>query len=69
MAAEVRLSNLTSRINEHLRHHHTKTSDECEAVMGAVGANMIELVDEHFSVDAEPTRVSEMLLFHVMFSG
>ncbi|CAN0202225.1 unnamed protein product, partial [Ectocarpus sp. 12 AP-2014] len=53
----------------HLRDHHARTSDECQAVMRTVERSLEGLVDKHFSVDAEPSRVSEMLLFHVMFSG
>lgn len=63
------LTTLTSEINGHLRDHQARTSEECQAVMGSVEANLEMLMDRHFSVEADPARVSEMLLFHVMFSG
>lgn len=65
----VDLTTLTSEINGHLRDHQSRTSEECQAVMGSVEANLEMLMDRHFSVEADPARVSEMLLFHVMFSG
>lgn len=65
----VDLTTLTSEINDHLRDHQSRTSEECQAVMGSVEANLEMLTDRHFSVEADPARVSEMLLFHVMFSG
>lgn len=63
------LTTLTAKINAHLREHHARTDEECREVMGSVEANMEALMDQHFSLEADPTRVSEMLLFHVMFSG
>ncbi|CAN0174208.1 unnamed protein product, partial [Ectocarpus fasciculatus] len=66
---EASLEGVMDKINRHLRDHHARTSDECQAVMGIVERSLEGLVDKHFSVDAEPSRVSEMLLFHVMFSG
>lgn len=66
---EASLEGVMDKINRHLRDHHARTSDECQAVMGTVERSLEGLVDKHFSVDAEPSRVSEMLLFHVMFSG
>lgn len=68
-AATADLTTLTSEINAHLKDHHARTSQECEGVMGSVEASLEGLMDRHFSVDADPARVSEMLLFHVMFSG
>lgn len=65
----VDLTTLTGKINAHLRDHHVRTSEDCKAVMGSVEANLESLMDQHFSPEADPTRVSEMLLFHVMFSG
>lgn len=65
----VDLTTLTAKINAHLRDHQTRTSEDCKAVMGSVEANLEALMDQHFSPEADPTRVSEMLLFHVMFSG
>lgn len=66
---ESSLQGVMEKINRHLRDHHARTSDECQAVMGTVERSLEGLVDMHFSVDSEPSRVSEMLLFHVMFSG
>ncbi|CBJ31314.1 hypothetical protein Esi_0244_0008 [Ectocarpus siliculosus] len=66
---EASLEGVMEKINRHLRDHHARTSDECQAVMSTVERSLEGLVDKHFSVDAEPSRVSEMLLFHVMFSG
>lgn len=67
--AEAHLEGLMEKINSHLRDHHARTSEECQAVMSSVGGSLEGLMDKHFSVDADPARVSEMLLFHVMFSG
>lgn len=67
--AEPNLEGLMENINNHLRDHHTRTSEECHAVMSSVEDSLESLMDRHFSVDADPARVSEMLLFHVMFSG
>lgn len=66
---EATLEGLMEKINSHLRDHHLRASEECQAVMGSVEASLEGLMDRHFSVDAEPARVSEMLLFHVMFAG
>lgn len=63
------LSTLTSQINAHLQDHPARTSEECRIVMSNVEANLEGLIDRHFSARADPARVSEMLLFHVMFSG
>lgn len=38
-------------------------------LMSNVEANLEGLMDRHFNPTADPARVSEMLLFHVMFSG
>lgn len=65
----VDLTTLTRAINVHLRDHQSRTSEECQAVMGSVEANLEGLMDRHFSPQADPARVSEMLLFHLMFSG
>lgn len=67
--AEATLEGLMDKINSHLIDHHTRTSEECQAVMSSVAASLESLMEKHFSVDADPARVSEMLLFHVMFSG
>ncbi|CAM9483002.1 unnamed protein product, partial [Scytosiphon promiscuus] len=67
--AEPNLEGLMEKINSHLRNHDAKTSEECHAVMSGVENSLESLMDKHFSADAEPARVSEMLLFHVMFSG
>lgn len=67
--AEASLEGLMEKINSHLRDHHTRTGEECQAVMSIVGGSLEGLMDKHFSLDADPARVSEMLLFHVMFSG
>lgn len=69
VGAEASLETLMGKINRHLSDHHAKTAEECQAVMGSVEASLEGLMDKHFSLDAEPARVSEMLLFHVMFSG
>lgn len=66
---EATLEGLMDKITIHLKNHHTRASEECQAVMSSVGASLESLMDKHFSVDADPARVSEMLLFHVMFSG
>ena len=66
---EASLESLMGNINSHLSDHHAKTTEECQAVMSSVEASLEDLMDKHFSVDADPARVSEMLLFHVMFSG
>lgn len=68
-AASMDLTTLTTKINSHLRDHPARSTEECQAVMGSVEANLEGLMDRHFSVEAEPARVSEMLLFHVMFAG
>lgn len=68
-AASMDLTTLTTKINSHLRDHHARSTEECQAVMSSVEANLEGLMDRHFSVEAEPARVSEMLLFHVMFAG
>ena len=68
-AASMDLTTLTAKINSHLRDHHARSSEECQAVMSSVEANLEGLMDRHFNVEAEPARVSEMLLFHVMFAG
>ena len=68
-AASMDLTTLTTKINSHLRDHHARSTEECQAVMSSVEANLEGLMDRHFNVQAEPARVSEMLLFHVMFAG
>lgn len=67
--AEACLETLMGKINRHLSDHHARTAEECQAVMGSVEGSLEGLMDKHFSPDADPARVSEMLLFHVMFSG
>lgn len=66
---EASLETLMGKINRHLSDHHARTTEECQAVMSSVEASLEGLMDKHFSLDADPARVSEMLLFHVMFSG
>lgn len=65
----VDLTTLTTKINAHLKNHEARSADECQSLMGSVEANLEGLMDKHFSVNAEPSRVSEMLVFHMMFSG
>lgn len=67
--AEASLETLMAKINLHLSDHHARTAEECQAVMSCVEASLEGLMDAHLSLDADPARVSEMLLFHVMFSG
>lgn len=67
--AEASLVTLMAKINSHLSDHPARTAEECQAVMSIVEASLEGLMDNHFSLDADPARVSEMLLFHVMFSG
>ena len=69
VAAPPDLTTLTTIINSHLKNHHERSGEECQALMGSVAANLEDLMDIHFSTNAEPSRVSEMLLFHTMFSG
>lgn len=69
VGAEASLETLMGEINRHLSDHHARTTEECQAVMGSVEASLEGLMDRHFSSGAEPARVSEMLLFHVMFAG
>lgn len=68
-AEEASLETLMEKIHRHLNAHDARTAEECQAVMGSVEASLEGLMDKHFSLDADPARVSEMLLFHVMFSG